>query len=212
MNWRPRTILLAQKCLRQVVIPPKSKVIFMQTIPLTTLGHFVGGEPLDGTSGRFGEVFDPATGAIARRVAFAGVAEVDAAVRAARDAYGAWSETPPLRRATVLFRFRELLLRDLDDDTCRDLMGLGDTLVEAHDAAELQRALDLDAPVIGINARDLSTFDVDRTAQLELVRSERDEIRLHLVGALESDARLVFRLKEADAIEGEADESPERRE
>jgi malonate-semialdehyde dehydrogenase (acetylating)/methylmalonate-semialdehyde dehydrogenase len=44
----------------------------MQTIPHTTLGHFVGGKPVDGTSGRFGEVYDPATGAVARRVAFAG--------------------------------------------------------------------------------------------------------------------------------------------
>lgn len=64
-----------------------------------------------------------------------------------------------------------LLLRDLDDDTCRALMKEADTLVEAHDAAEVQRALALDAPVIGINARDLSTFDVNRTAQLELIQT-----------------------------------------
>ena len=64
-----------------------------------------------------------------------------------------------------------LLLRDLDDETCRELMLEGDTLVEAHDAAELQRAIALDAPIVGVNARDLSTFDVDRSAQLELVRT-----------------------------------------
>ena len=64
-----------------------------------------------------------------------------------------------------------LLLRDLDDDTCRELMLEGDALVEAHDAAELQRAIALDAPIVGVNARDLSTFDVDRDAQLELVRT-----------------------------------------
>jgi indole-3-glycerol phosphate synthase len=64
-----------------------------------------------------------------------------------------------------------LLLRDLDDDTCRALMDEGDALVEAHDAAEVQRALELDAPIVGINARDLSTFAVDRGAQLELVRT-----------------------------------------
>jgi indole-3-glycerol phosphate synthase/phosphoribosylanthranilate isomerase len=67
-----------------------------------------------------------------------------------------------------------LLLRDLDDGACARLMreaaGLGlDTLVEAHDAAELDRAVALDAPVIGVNARDLSTFEIDRRAQLELV-------------------------------------------
>jgi indole-3-glycerol phosphate synthase len=64
-----------------------------------------------------------------------------------------------------------LLLRDLDDETCRALMVEADTLVEAHDADEVRRALDLDASVIGINARDLATFDVDRAAQLELVRT-----------------------------------------
>jgi indole-3-glycerol phosphate synthase/phosphoribosylanthranilate isomerase len=67
-----------------------------------------------------------------------------------------------------------LILRDLDDATCGRLLAyahdLGmDALVEAHDADELQRALALDAPVIGINARDLTTFAIDRRRQLELV-------------------------------------------
>ena len=67
-----------------------------------------------------------------------------------------------------------ILLRDLGDDRARALLAraaeLGlETLVEAHDADELERALALDAPVIGINARDLTTFDIDRAAQLRLV-------------------------------------------
>jgi len=75
-----------------------------------------------------------------------------------------------------------LILRDLDDATCASLLqeavALGlDTLVEAHDAAELERATTLGAPVIGINARDLSTFRVDRDAQLALLgRAPRDRI------------------------------------
>ncbi len=75
-----------------------------------------------------------------------------------------------------------LLLRDLDDESCAALMreaerlGL-DTLVEAHDAAELARASALGAPVIGVNARDLSTFEIDRRGQLELLsRAPRDRI------------------------------------
>jgi indole-3-glycerol phosphate synthase/phosphoribosylanthranilate isomerase len=72
-----------------------------------------------------------------------------------------------------------LLLRDLDDDRTRMLMALAaelglDTLVEAHDAEELDRAAALRAPVIGINARDLSTFAIDRSTQLDLVADGND--------------------------------------
>ncbi|HEV2590808.1 MAG TPA: bifunctional indole-3-glycerol phosphate synthase/phosphoribosylanthranilate isomerase [Gaiellaceae bacterium] len=74
-----------------------------------------------------------------------------------------------------------LLLRDLDDATTVALMreaeSLGlDTLVEAHDAEELDRALALGAPVVGVNARDLSSFAIDRAAQLELVARVRGPI------------------------------------
>jgi indole-3-glycerol phosphate synthase len=75
-----------------------------------------------------------------------------------------------------------LLLRDLDDETVRRLQArareLGmDALVEAHDAAELERAVALEADPIGINARDLDTFAIDRRAQLELVASApRDRV------------------------------------
>jgi indole-3-glycerol phosphate synthase len=75
-----------------------------------------------------------------------------------------------------------LLLRDLDDASVRELLRVAeelglDTLVEAHDADELARAAALDAPVIGVNARDLSTFAIDRSAQLELVaKAPRDRI------------------------------------
>lgn len=67
-----------------------------------------------------------------------------------------------------------LLLRDLDDRTAARLMAaasdLGiEVLVEAHDAAEIDRAVALGAPLIGVNARDLSTFRVDRDRQLRLL-------------------------------------------
>jgi indole-3-glycerol phosphate synthase len=75
-----------------------------------------------------------------------------------------------------------LILRDLDDGTVAGLMraanelGL-DTLVEAHDEDELERATRLDARVIGVNARDLGTFRIDRAAQLALVaKAPRDRL------------------------------------
>jgi indole-3-glycerol phosphate synthase / phosphoribosylanthranilate isomerase len=75
-----------------------------------------------------------------------------------------------------------LLLRELDDAAAaqlmRDAAGLGlEVLVEAHDGEELERATALGAKVIGLNARDLSTFEIDRRAQLELVaRAPRDRV------------------------------------
>ncbi len=79
---------------------------------MSDVQHFIDGKPAPGASGRWGDVFNPATGERARRVALAGAAEIDHAVRAARAAFPAWAATPPLSRARVLFKFRELLLRD----------------------------------------------------------------------------------------------------
>ncbi|HEX4679386.1 MAG TPA: hypothetical protein VH210_09345 [Gaiellaceae bacterium] len=67
-----------------------------------------------------------------------------------------------------------ILLRDLTDESATALLDVArtlglDTLVEAHDADELARAANLEAPVIGVNARDLSDFSINRRSQLELV-------------------------------------------
>jgi indole-3-glycerol phosphate synthase/phosphoribosylanthranilate isomerase len=99
-----------------------------------------------------------------------------------------------------------LILRDLDDATVAHLLAyaqeLGlDALVEAHDAGELQRAMQLDAPVIGINARDLSTFKIDRAAQLELVaRAPRDRIVIAESGVHTRAQGAAAELAGADAI------------
>jgi indole-3-glycerol phosphate synthase/phosphoribosylanthranilate isomerase len=75
-----------------------------------------------------------------------------------------------------------LILRDLDDATAAQLMRAADelgldTLVEAHDEDELGRATRLGAAVIGVNARDLGTFRIDRAAQLALVaKAPRDRV------------------------------------
>lgn len=99
-----------------------------------------------------------------------------------------------------------LLLRDLDDEAVRALQrearGLAlDTLVEAHDADELRRAVALDAPVVGVNARDLSTFAIDRPAQLELVATVPSDRVVIAESGIESRAQgAAAELAGADAI------------
>jgi indole-3-glycerol phosphate synthase/phosphoribosylanthranilate isomerase len=99
-----------------------------------------------------------------------------------------------------------LLLRNLDDACVRDLLArapeLGlDTLVEAHDAEELERAVELDAPVIGINARDLATFEIDRGAQLTLVEhAPRDRVIVAESGIASRAQGAEAELAGADAI------------
>jgi malonate-semialdehyde dehydrogenase (acetylating)/methylmalonate-semialdehyde dehydrogenase len=78
------------------------------------ISHFVNGKEIPGASARFGDVYDPATGAVTKRVPMAAASEVDAAVAAAAAAFPAWSAQPPLRRARVLFRFLDLMERDKD--------------------------------------------------------------------------------------------------
>ena len=99
-----------------------------------------------------------------------------------------------------------LLLRDLDDRAAARLIehaaqiGL-DVLVEAHDARELARAIQLDADPIGINARDLSTFTVDRSAQLALVaQAPRDRVVVAESGVQSRAQAAAAELAGADAV------------
>ena len=80
-----------------------------------TLHHYIGGKAVEGTSGRFGDVYNPATGEVTAQVPFAGAAEVRTAVEVAAAALPGWAATPPARRAQVLFRFRDLLYTHLDE-------------------------------------------------------------------------------------------------
>ncbi|HZZ05513.1 CoA-acylating methylmalonate-semialdehyde dehydrogenase [Paraburkholderia sp.] len=79
------------------------------------LGHYISGAPAASTSGRVKDVFNPATGQVTGSVALASVEEVDAAVKAAKAAFPAWSETAPIKRARILFKFKELLNRHHDE-------------------------------------------------------------------------------------------------
>jgi len=99
-----------------------------------------------------------------------------------------------------------LLLRDLDDARAAALLayahGLGlDALVEAHDAEELDRAIQLDAQVIGVNARNMTDFSVDRTTQVALVaRAPRDRVVVAESGVTSRAQGAAAELAGADAV------------
>ncbi len=79
------------------------------------ISHFINGQVLASTSGRSQPVTNPATGESIAQVALASVAEVEAAVAAASAAAPAWAETAPLKRARVLYKFKELIEKHHND-------------------------------------------------------------------------------------------------
>lgn len=96
------------------------------------LSYWINGRRAPASSKRLGDVYQPATGRVVRHVPLANAADVDAAVNAAHRAFPDWRDTPPLKRARVLMRFRELLLAHK-----RELVGLiseehGKTLADAE--------------------------------------------------------------------------------
>ena len=87
----------------------------MSTEGKRVVGHYIGGQSVIGTSGREGNVYNPATNELIRNVALADAAEVDKAVRNAAEAFHDWAEMPPARRVQVLYRYRELLIQNIDE-------------------------------------------------------------------------------------------------
>ncbi len=112
----------------------------MQT-SVRELGHFVDGVAVAGAAARYGDVYDPATGEVAARVALGTAAELDRAVAVARRAFVPWSATPPARRAGVLFAFRERLLAESGRLAATITREHGKTLDDAR--GELQRGLEV---------------------------------------------------------------------
>ncbi len=78
------------------------------------LPHLIAGKEVEGRSGRWSDVFNPATGAVSARVPLASKAEVEAAIASAQAAFPAWAATTPLNRARVMFRFKSLLEQNAD--------------------------------------------------------------------------------------------------
>jgi malonate-semialdehyde dehydrogenase (acetylating) / methylmalonate-semialdehyde dehydrogenase len=105
------------------------------------IGHFVGGKEVKGASGRFGEVFNPNTGEVQARVAFASRSEVEHAIVVAQAAQPAWAAINPQRRARVLFKFIELLQREFDSLAQLLSSEHGKTLADSR--GDIQRGLEV---------------------------------------------------------------------
>ncbi len=96
-----------------------------------TLHHYIDGQRVSGKSRRFGDVYNPATGEISARVPFASAAEVGDVVAVAAAAQEQWSALPPLQRARVMFRFKELVEKNMDELAALITAEHGKTLPDA---------------------------------------------------------------------------------
>lgn len=105
------------------------------------VGHFIGGAAVAGTSGRRQAVYNPATGQVARQLALASVEEVNAAVASAQAAFPAWADTPPLRRARVMFKFLELMNQQRDTLAAMITAEHGKVFTDAQ--GEVSRGIDI---------------------------------------------------------------------
>jgi malonate-semialdehyde dehydrogenase (acetylating)/methylmalonate-semialdehyde dehydrogenase len=115
---------------------------------ITTVPLWINGKAQAASSQRMGDVTDPATGAVTKKVPFCNDADIASAVAAARAAFPAWRDTPPLRRARILMRYRELL--DAHRSELAQLVTAehGKTLADA--AGSVQRGIEVVEFAMGI--------------------------------------------------------------
>jgi malonate-semialdehyde dehydrogenase (acetylating)/methylmalonate-semialdehyde dehydrogenase len=126
-----------------VVADPRTSSTSTGVVPL-----FIAGQTVAATSGRFGTVYHPSSGKAARRVGFASAADVERAIDAAAAAFPAWAASPPLRRARILNRFRDLIERDQTALAAIITAEHGKVLSDAR--GEVQRGLEVVEFAIGI--------------------------------------------------------------
>lgn len=111
------------------------------------IGHFINGQLVAGTSGRFADVYNPATGEVQAKVALATKAELDTAVEAAAKAQVSWAAQNPQKRARVMMKFVSLLNRDMDKLAEVLSSEHGKTFVDAK--GDVQRGLEVIEVCIG---------------------------------------------------------------
>ncbi|MDP3340097.1 CoA-acylating methylmalonate-semialdehyde dehydrogenase [Frigidibacter sp.] len=108
---------------------------------METIGHWINGKLVAGTSGRFADVFNPATGDVQAQVALASTAEIDAAIADAAEAQVKWGATNPQRRARVMMEMVRLINRDMDKLAEKLSSEHGKTFPDAK--GDIQRGLEV---------------------------------------------------------------------
>ena len=108
---------------------------------ISNIPHFINGQRATGGSDRAQDVFNPASGAVTGHVALANAADVGAAVGAAQAAFPAWADTPPIRRARVMFRFLELVNQRKDELARAITLEHGKVFTDAQ--GEVARGIDI---------------------------------------------------------------------
>jgi malonate-semialdehyde dehydrogenase (acetylating)/methylmalonate-semialdehyde dehydrogenase len=112
------------------------------------IGLWIDGRRQPASSSRSGTITNPATGQVVREVPFCNAADIDRAVRSARAAFPAWRDMPPLRRARVLMRYRELIESHRDELATLITEEHGKTLADA--TGSVQRGLEVVEFAMGI--------------------------------------------------------------
>lgn len=108
---------------------------------ITEIQHFINGRQTTGTGDRTSDVFNPATGEVTGKVCLADATDVQNAIKAAEDAFPGWAATPPMRRARVLFTFKQLL--DDNAETLASLITKEHGKVFSDALGEVQRAIEV---------------------------------------------------------------------
>ena len=108
---------------------------------ISNINHFINGQRAAGSATRKQDVFNPATGAVTGQVALANATDVDAAVAAAQAAFPAWADTPPIRRARVMFKFLELVNQHKDELARLITLEHGKVFTDAQ--GEVARGIDI---------------------------------------------------------------------
>jgi malonate-semialdehyde dehydrogenase (acetylating) / methylmalonate-semialdehyde dehydrogenase len=108
---------------------------------MNKIGHYINGKHVTGISKRLGDVYSPATGAVSGQITMATASETEAAISAAQAAFPAWSATPALRRARILFKFKALLDEHANDLAKAISLEHGKTISDAR--GEVTRGIEV---------------------------------------------------------------------